>query len=174
MCISMVFCIKASQGIDYLGLEKDIVERIFKYGYGSGKGLTSLKDEVAGLLRENLPDFTFFEVHDLGEPHCACDIDQDIRNKSKIGEESNFFKLVKELLNDERVKHFSVLFADNDYIEGHSIRRETGDFQAFFERLNKWHTWQVEGYEPNRNAYYIADYSPMLYSLTPSFGLTMV
>ncbi|ADG81907.1 hypothetical protein [Thermincola potens] len=170
MCISIVFCVKPEPAANAAEVENSIKRMALNYGYGCGVGLPALVEKVALLVKDRFPDYRFFEIHDLQEPHCACDIDHDIRIKSKLGERSTFFNLVHDILNFDKVEEFSILFTENEVEEGLTIREDSGGLGAFCERLNNWYTWQVEGFDPIRQAYYIADSSPYLYTFIPGLS----
>lgn len=166
MCISIIFApvIKDEEKDRF---RSRIEELGWVYGYGIGMNrenlLPAARDSVMKTL--NNPALVF-EVHDLAEVHCACDIDQDIRNGSKSAKPSKFFDFIKEILEHRGLAALSVLFFQEQLPEPNNIRRHSGTYREFVNLLNRWNTWQVEGFEPTRQAYFIADESPLLFVFT--------
>ncbi len=166
MCISIVFALNADKEH-----AENIRDRVFRlgasYGYGIGLGrdklLPGAGEEVFRILSEPL---VIFEVHDLAEPHCACDIDHDIRISSKLGEQSRFFDFVRETLDSGELKSVSVLFFQDELPTVDNVRKQFGTYEDFVAQINKWNTWQVAEFEPNREAFFIADESPLLFTFT--------
>lgn len=168
MCISIIFGVNLTNECRD-GFIRRLAELGQCYEYGLGIGQGSLLPGSAGEVMEVLKrPMIVFEVHDLPEPHCACDIDHEIRIGAKTGQRSRFFDFIREILGHKEVKSLAILFFQDDLPGGGNIRRQCGTFEDFTDRLNTWHTWQVEGFEPNREAYYIADFSPLLYTFTDS------
>lgn len=166
MCISIVFAVD----IDEAG-KGQFVERIGElgrlYGYGIGIGSDSLVPEAQqSAIRVLNNPAVAFEVHDLAETHCACDLDQDIRNGSKLGVPSKFFDFVKEILEYRGLFALSVLFFQEEMPGAGNVRCQLGSYGEFVNLLNRWNTWQVEGFEPTRQAFFIADESPLLFTFT--------
>ncbi len=166
MCVSIVFALNLTE---YDG--KVFIEKIKKLGndyqYGVGIGSEKLHPEIADTVPIILskPDVVF-EVHDMAEQHCACDIDQDIRNGSRTGRKSKFFDFVREIAELDGVSSLSIMFFEEALPDEINIRKHCGSLEEFVELLNRWNTWQVERYEPIRGAYEIADSSPLLYTFT--------
>lgn len=83
MCVSIVVAASLEKA-EPNSFEEKILELGRFYGYGIGMGqhnlLPAARESVVRLLND--PEL-IFEVHDLAESHCACDIDQDIRNRCK-------------------------------------------------------------------------------------------
>ncbi|PKM80280.1 MAG: hypothetical protein CVU89_14395 [Firmicutes bacterium HGW-Firmicutes-14] len=166
MCISIVFA--ANIPDTEAGNFKKRIEKLgnlYQYGIGMGEEmlLPGAGPEVKRVL--SAPDI-IFEVHDLPEPHCACDIDHDIRTGSKLGKMSRFFDFIREVLEYKGLKRLSLLFFQDEFPGADHIREEFGTFDDLADLLNRWNTWQVAGYEPTRRAYYIADESPLLFTVT--------
>lgn len=166
MCVAIVVAadIAAEEAARF---EERIAElgRVYAYGIGMGSQnlLPAARDSVSSLL--NKPG-AIFEVHDLAEVHCACDIDQDIRNSSKLDKPSKFFDFIKEILEYSGLATLSILFFQEQLPEPGNVRRQIGTYREFLSLLNRWNTWQVEGFEPTRQAYFVADESPLLYTFT--------
>ena len=166
MCISIVFAVNLADG-----KEDDFKGRIYDLGllyeYGISMGQDSLlaeaEDQIMSVLSD--PDIVF-EVHDLPEPHCACDIDDDIRLGSKLGKRSRFFDFVRETLEFDGVKSLSVLFFQEEPPDGKNLRTQLGVYEDFVDLLNRWNTWQEAGFEPTRRSHHIAEATPFLYTFT--------
>lgn len=168
MCVSIVFSLnmadeKLTAFIDRVGE----LGRVYEYGIGMGREslFPGAAEAVTRIFAD--PD-VIFEVHDLSEPHCACDIDDDIRNASKMDKKSKFFDFVGEVLGNEGAKSVSVLFFEEKLPDASNTRRQMGNYDDFEELLNRWNTWKVEGFEPTRRAYFIADDTPLLFTFTGS------
>ena len=166
MCICIVFALNADrQQADAI---KERVKQLGElYGYGIAMGrdklLPGAGEEVFRILSH--PEI-IFEVHDPAEPHCACDIDHDIRIASKLGEKSRFFDFVGETLDSTDVESVSVLFFQDELPNEDNLRKHSGTYEDFVLALNTWNTWQVAGFEPTREAHFIADESPLLFTFT--------
>lgn len=164
MCTSIIFAGRLKEGAAGDFLDK-VDELGRKYNYGIAKGIEALlpaaQGGITGVMR-SLP--AIFEVHDMQEVHCACDIDEDIRTAAKLGRQSRFFDFCREILACPGLEALSVLFFQEILPSDDNVRRQQGPWAEFVTLLNRWHTWQVEGFEPNRGAYLIADESPLLYS----------
>lgn len=166
MCVSIVFGVNLANG----KINK-FTENVYKlgraYDYGIGMGRESLlpgaEEAVVNALAG--PDVVF-EVHDPPEPHCACDIDNDIRTASKLGRRSRFFDFVREVIGLAGVRSVTILFFQEELPDMDNLREQYGSYADFVEVLNRWNTWQVEGFEPTRRAYYIADAAPLLFTFT--------
>ncbi len=164
MCISIVFAANLADGQvnQFTGRVKELGQ---VYGYGIGLGREKLLPEAEPAIIKALSDpAVVFELHDLPEPHCACDIDNDIRIGSKLGGRSKFFDFVRETLAREEVRSLSVLFFQDELPNDHNVRKQLGTYPDFVALLNRWNTWQVEGFEPVRRAYFIADATPLLFT----------
>ena len=166
MCVSIVVAANIA-GAEAPGFKDRIKELGWGYGYGIGMYLQKLvpaaQEAIIYLLNE---PGVIFEVHDLAEIHCACDIEQDIRNGSKLGKPSKFFDFIKEILEYNGLSALSILFFQEQLPEPGNIRKQMGTYQEFVDLLNRWNTWQVEGFEPTREAYFIADDSPLFFIFT--------
>lgn len=135
------------------------------YQYGICMGAANLHPDASPVVTDLFPGKQVsFQIHDIPELYCACDIDQDIRNGSRNGKPSKFFDFVKELKDSPGVTSFSILFYQDDAPKKETIREKYGSFEEFVNLLNTWNTWQVEGFEPTRQAYFVADASPLLYT----------
>ncbi|WP_418792166.1 hypothetical protein [Phosphitispora sp. TUW77] len=176
MCVSIIFAIDADTDSD-----KDsstvMKERLTllgeSYRYGIGVGRDKLPPGAGeDVLRIFSESEIVFEVHDLAEPHCACDIDHDIRIGSKTGTKSVFFDFVEEVLNIDGLYTMSILFFQEELPTQDNIRKQSGTYEDFVAVLNNWHTWQVPGFEPTREAHFIADESPMLFTFTDKGNLS--
>jgi len=166
MCVSIIFSVKLADG-NTDEFEKRVAELGEVYQYGIGIGKEKLHPVVWEGIPEGVSDQqVMFEVHDIPEPHCACDIDDDIRISSKLGRKSKFFDFVREILEFEGIEFISVLFFQEKLPDKNNIREHLGSFNDFVELLNRWNTWQVEGFEPTRQAYYIADDTPLAFIFT--------
>jgi hypothetical protein len=166
MCVSIVIGINlADENLENITTR---VEELGKsYGYGVGIGYCRLqKDAQDGVIRVMADPQFVFEVHDLPEPHCACDIEQDIRNQNKLGQKSKFFDFVREILEYETLQSTSVLFFQDELPNENNIREQLGSYEDFVQAINRWNTWQVEGFEPTRKAYFIAESTPLFYVFT--------
>lgn len=166
MCVSVIFAVSLT-GSDAKEFKEKIKELGNVYQYGIGIGSEKLHPEVSDKLPKLLSKpQVIFEVHDIPEQHCACDIDQDIRNGSRTGSKSKFFDFVTEIAGSENIKSLAVMFFEEELPNEVNIRKHGGSLEEFVKFLNKWNTWQVERYEPIRGAYEIADSSPLLYTFT--------
>ncbi len=166
MCISIVFAVNLTNGQS--GEFADRVRelgRVYEYGIGFGKK-SLLPGAEETIVRTLCYPETVFEVHDLPEPHCACDIDHDIRIGSKLGRRSKFFDFVRETLEYGHINSVSVLFFQEELANDSNVRKHLGSYEDFVRLLDRWHTWQVEGFEPTREAYFIAEETPLLYTFT--------
>lgn len=166
MCISIVLAVNLTK--DGAGEFINRVEelgRLYEYGIGIGpeKLLPQARPEIRKALSE--PQVVF-EIHDLPEPHCACDIDHDIRIGSKLGRKSKFFDFIRETLEYKDIQSLSILFFQEELPGENNIRKQFGTYDDFVDLLNRWNTWQVEGFEPTRRAYFIADAAPLLFTFT--------
>lgn len=172
MCVSIVVAVKIG-GIQAAQFTERVAELGRVYGYGIGMGSQNLlpeaRESIISVLNE--PE-VIFEIHDLTELHCACDIDLDIRNMSKLDKPSKFFDFIKEIIEYRDVSTLSVLFFQEQLPESGNIRRQLGTYLEFVNLLNRWNTWQVEGFEPIRKAYFIADESPLIFTFTDKQLLT--
>ncbi len=168
MCISIVLCIKPDVGHDISAPQ--VAQIIEGFGYDCSIGSDKLLEEVAELLEQYMPDTMMIEVHDAEEVHCACDIDQDIRNGSKLEAPSKFFEMLGKVMELQSVQEISVFFAYNDFGEDEEVRCEAGSFGKFCDRLNQWFTWQVPGYEPTRNSFFIAESTPFLFTIVKNLS----
>ncbi len=171
MCISIVFGVNLAQAEKSNGQIQEFKNRVEElgrvYGYGIGLGREKLLPRAESeIVRVLAGPQVVFEVHDLPEPHCACDIDHDIRIASKLGEKNRFFDFVRETLEFGNIQSLSVLFFQEELPNENNIRKQMGTYEHFVELLNRWNTWQVEGFEPTRQAYYIADATPLLFTFT--------
>ncbi|MBU7007179.1 hypothetical protein [Phosphitispora fastidiosa] len=171
MCISVVIALNADKQ------QADAIrERVRQLGESYGYGIAMGKDKLLPGAGEEVfrvlshPEI-IFEVHDPAEPHCACDIDHDIRIASKLGERNRFFDFVGETLDGSDVKSVSVLFFQDELPNGDNVRKLSGTYEDFVITLNTWHTWQVAGFEPTREAHFIADESPLLFTFTDKRSL---
>lgn len=166
MCVSIVFA--ASLPGDRTEPFVQRVEELGRlYGYGIGMGPEKLVPGVQmDIIRVMYHPDVIFELHDLPEPHCACDIDQDIRIASKLEGKSRFFDFVRETMEFKNIQALSVLFFQEIMPNETTVRKQLGTYEDFVELLNRWHTWQIAGFEPTRQAYYIADESPLLFTFT--------
>lgn len=166
MCLSIIL----AAGVDHAEAAwfVDRVEKLGRvYGYGIGMNQESILPAARESVIKALNNpAVVVEVHDLAEKHCACDIEQDIRNGSKLSKPSKFFDFVSELLEYRGLSALSVLFFQEQLPRPDNIRRHFGTYPEFVDLLNRWHTWQVEGFEPTRQAYFIADESPLLFVFT--------
>lgn len=166
MCMSIVFGASLAEGCSGEFADR-LAElgRVYEYGLGIGREelLPEAGFDIFSVLSE--PDVVF-EVHDLPEKHCACDIDDDIRIASKLGRKSKFFDLVREVLVNENVQALSVLFFQEILPSPDNVRKQLGSYEDFVTQLNRWNTWQVEGFEPTRQAYFISDGTPFLFTFT--------
>lgn len=166
MCVSVVFAVNVTAS-DANAFEDKVRQLGNVYQYGVGIGYDKLHPEV----KEKLPALlsepqVIFEVHDMPEQHCACDIDQDIRNGSRTGAKSKFFDFVREIAESASVTALAVMFFEEELPDEFNIRRHFGNLEEFVLLLNRWNTWQVERFEPVRGAYEIADSAPLLYTFT--------
>lgn len=166
MCVAIIFTANVKEDSIEEFSEK-VRELGESYQLGICMGLSELHPD-SGPVMANL--FTeaqvIFQVHDLTERYCACDIDQDIRNGSRNGKTSKFFDFAKELKEISGVASISVLFYQDELPNKETIREKFGSFEEFVKLLNTWSTWQVEGFEPTRQAYFVADSTPLLYTFT--------
>lgn len=166
MCLSIIFGIRTGDGNSEKQKRK-VAELADKYAYGLLAGVDKLKpadrDSVANIMKDSS---MVFQIHDLPELYCACDIDYDIRNGSKLGTPSKFFDFVREVMETGDIQKIAVLFFEEIKPDDNNVRHHAGDFQDFMGLLNRWHTWQVEGFEPTREAYFIAEETPMLFTFT--------
>jgi len=166
MCISIVFALNADrQQADAI---KERVKQLGEsYGYGIALGrdelLPGAGEEIFRILSQ--PEI-IFEVHDLAEPHCACDIDHDIRISAKLDKKSRFFDFVGETIDNRDVDSVSVLFFQEELPNEDNVRKHSGTYEDFVIALNTWNTWQVAGFEPTREAHFITDESPLLFTFT--------
>ncbi|MHB9093076.1 MAG: hypothetical protein ACYC21_00270 [Eubacteriales bacterium] len=166
MCVSLVFAVNVAE--DRMeGFKHRAAELGGLYGYGIGFGhenlLSGAKSAIIRVLGN--PEVVF-EVHDVPEPHCACDIDDDIRIASKTGTKSRFFDFVREIIEHEGLRALTVLFFQEELPGDTNVRKQMGTFEDFIRLLNRWNTWQVEGFEPTRRSFYIADDTPLLFTFT--------
>lgn len=163
MCTSIIFAVKL-RGESTAEFTKRVEELGREYEYGIGMGpaglLPGARGEILAVLE---PCQVIFEVHDLQEEHCACDIDEDIRVASKLGGQSEFFDFCREILVFPGLSDLSLLIFQDFLPTETNLRQQQGSYAEFVALVNKWHTWQVEGFEPNRGAYLIVDESPLLY-----------
>jgi len=166
MCVSIVFGLNmASTKLTDVTDRVGELGRVYEYGIRIGrKGL--FPDDIEAVTRLFADPDVIFEVHDLPEPHCACDIDDDIRSASKMDKKSKFFDFVGEVLGCEGMKSISVLFFEERLPDDSNTRRQMGNYDDFEELINRWNTWKVEGFEPTRRAYFIADDTPLLFTFT--------
>ena len=166
MCVSIVLAANLdSEQVKHFGTRVEDLGRLYGYGIGLGREnlLPGAKNQIAGILGTS---DVVFEVHDLPEAHCACDIDDDIRISCKLGKKSKFFDFVSEILAYESIKSISVLFFQEELPGNANVRKQMGGYEQFVLFLNRWNTWQVEGFEPTRQAYFIADSSPLMFTFT--------
>lgn len=168
MCLSIVMAANLA-GAEAPRFKDRVIElgRVYEYGIGMylQKLVPAAQEAIIDLLHE---PGVIFEVHDLAEAHCACDVDQDIRNGSRLGKPSKFFDFVKEILEYKGLSTLSILFFQEQLPEPGNIRKQMGSYGEFVDLLNRWNTWQVEGFEPTRQAYFIADDSPLYFIFTKS------
>jgi len=166
MCVSIVFGLNMADTKLTAFIDR-VRELGGVYEYGIGLGRESLLPDAAEAVSRLFADpDAIFEVHDLSEPHCACDIDDDIRNANKMDKKSKFFDFVGEVMGYEGAKSVSVLFFEEISPDTSSARRQMGNYDDFEELINRWNTWKVEGFEPTRRAYFIADDTPLLFTFT--------
>ncbi len=166
MCISIVFGINSANGeCENIRARVEELGRVYEYGIGMGEA-NLFPAARAGIISIMSRPEVVFELHDLPELHCACDIDHDIRIAGKLGKKSKFFDFVREALEHRGVGSLSVLFFQDELPAGGNIRKHLGTYDEFVNMLNRWNTWQVEGFEPTRGEYFIADASPLLYTFT--------
>lgn len=164
MCVSIVFGIKVDDH-NICSMERKIKKLGAKYEYGIEHGIEKLEEESQEQIARLFNNYNvIFEVHDLSEPHCACDIEEDIRNGAKLGQPSKYFDFVKETIEAEKVLMMAVLFYQDVKPDVNNVRHNIGNYNEFVKLINTWHTWQVEGFEPNRQAYEIADDSPLIFT----------
>lgn len=164
MCVSIVFGANLADGRVSEFIQRiDELGRVYEYGIGIGQEnlLPGAGEKITTALSE---PHVVFEVHDLPEPHCACDIDDDIRICSKQGQKSKFFDFIRETLEYEDIQSLSILFFQEELPDEHEARKHLGTYDDFVELLNRWNTWQVEGFEHTRRAYYIADEKPLFFT----------
>lgn len=166
MCISIIFAANLAETETVAFTEK--LEELGKvYNYGIGIGPEKLQPKVSDKLPALLcQPQVLFEVHDLAEQHCACDIDQDIRNGSGTGIRSKFFDFVSEIIQIEKLLSLSVIFFEEELPDATNIRRAMGGISEFVDMLNRWNTWQTERFEPIRQAYEIADSTPLYFTFS--------
>ncbi|HWI54871.1 MAG TPA: hypothetical protein VNT57_04220 [Desulfobacteria bacterium] len=166
MCMSVVFAVDFKES-DENAIKEKVMELGNVYQYGVSIGPENLHPEVKDILPALLSEpQMLFEVHDMPEQHCACDIDQDIRNGSKTGRKSKFFDFVREISESGSITSLAVMFFEEELPDEFNIRKYYGGLEEFVQLLNRWNTWQVERFEPIRGAYEIADSTPMLYTFT--------
>lgn len=166
MCVSMVFAVSVTKGRSE-ELKNRVLELGKTYSYGIGIGEENLNMSAReGILRAVPQEAVLFEVHDLPEPHCACDIEQDIRNNSKLGKLSKFFDFVREINEYYEIESISILFFQDELPCKENIRKQFGTLEDFVQLINRWNTWQVEGFEPTRQSYHIAEATPLLFTFT--------
>ena len=166
MCVSIVIAVNlTAEKIE--NFKNKIINLTAVYQYGIGIGCGNLHPECGPTINNLMSQpNVIFELHDLPEPHCACDIDDDIRLGSKNGYQSKFFDFVRETLECTEIASMSVLFFQEELPNENNVRKQLGNYEDFVSLINKWSTWQLGALEPTRKAYYIADASPLLYTFT--------
>lgn len=166
MCISIIFGVNLTEDNEE-SFEKQVMELGSEYQYGIGLGVNNILPDAVPAVKDVMANpFLILEVHDLPERHCACDIDQDIRNGNRNGVKSKFFDFVRELMEIDCVNALSVIFFQEERPTPDNVRKSFGTFEDFVRLLNRWNTWQVEGFEPTRQAYFVSDESPLLFTFT--------
>lgn len=166
MCISIVFAAQVTNND-----QDKFIQRVYElgcsYNYGIGMGEKNLPPAALPGISASLPGAgVIFEVHDRPEPHCACDIDHDIRLGSKLDRRSKFFDFVEEISAYQGLTSLAVMFFQEEKPSEANVRKHLGTYEEFVNLINRWHTWQVAAFEPVREAYYIADESPLLFVFT--------
>jgi len=131
MCLSIVVGAGVA-GINAARFKERVAElgRVYEYGVGMSQQsiFPAARESVISMLNETE---VFFEVHDLAEAHCACDIDQDIRNGSRLDKPSKFFDFFKEIFDYRGLSALSVLFFQEQLPEPGNIRKEMGTYREF-------------------------------------------